>query len=230
MAIQHEVRPMTVRPARGEVSDARLAWSRALRIISATLLGVAVLIGVISYLQLVVYFRPSAELEQFTLIVGDWFPSLWDLEIAAIAAGIAAMVVASGLAPPSANRRWRVARIISISALTILVVLSVPVTAIAAGLLHSKPSVLPEQSVAGCRILVIERSFLLAGGGSVGIVQPGSVVVDWVRGYTADDGFMPFSAGAYDLRWDGRTADLDIEGSSATPVWWTTDGPLICDR
>lgn len=221
---------MTVRPTHGEVSDTRLMWSRALRIISATLLGVAVLIGVISYLQLVIYFRPPTELEQFTLIVGEWFPSLWDLEIAAIAAGIAAIVVASGLSPPSANRRWRVARIISISALTILVVLSVPVTAIAAGLLHSKPSVLPEPSDGGCRILVIERSFLLAGGGSVGIVQPGSVVVDWVRGYTADNGFMPFSAGAYDLRWNGRTADLDIEGSSATPVWWTTDGPLICDR
>lgn len=83
--------------------------------------------------------------------------------------------------------------------LTIFVVLSVLVTALAADVVASRHWVLPEQCERGCRIVVIETSFLLSGGGRVGIVQPGSVFVDWVRGYNADDGFTPFSAEAYDL-------------------------------
>lgn len=96
-------------PARGSADDRPAdAWrdlGRATRVVPRSSE-----IGVISY-QLVVFFRPGDELERVTLIVGEWFPSPWDLEVATIAAAFAAIVVAAGRAPPGGNRRWRVVRI-----------------------------------------------------------------------------------------------------------------------
>jgi hypothetical protein len=160
--------------------------------------------------------------QKVTLIVGDWFPTLWDVEVAAIALGISTLVVAGMISPPP--RRGRVIRIAMGSVLMVLVVLSVPLTAIV-GFGDGGYRVLPEQSEGGCRIVVREWSFGLAGSGSVGIVQPSALTVDWARAYRADDGLRPFSGGSYTLRWDGSVADLHLSGA-----WWTTDQPLTCDR
>jgi hypothetical protein len=216
-------------PSAGEVSAARRRWSLVLRTAGTVVLLTAVLVGFLAWWQLAAgQTEPGAAPTRVTLIIGDWFPTLWDVEIAAIALGISALVVAAMIAPP-VRRRGRMIRIVMGSVLTVLVVLSVPMTAIVS-FGSGGYRVLPEQSEGGCRIVVREWSFLLAGSGSVGIVQPSALTVDWTRAYRADDGLRPFSSGSYALQWAGPDAHFLLGGTGADPIWWTAEGPLVCDR
>jgi hypothetical protein len=213
----------------GAVSAARRWSSLVLRTAGAVALLTAVFIGFLAWWQLAA--AGQAELgaapKRVTLIIGDWFPTLWDFELAAMALGISALVVATMIAQPV--RRGRMIRIAMGSVLMVLVVLSVPLTALVS-FGSGGYRVLPERSEGGCRIVVRESSFLLAGSGSVGIAQPSALTVDWARAYRADDGLQPFSSGLYGLRWEGPVADLQLGGTGGDPIWWTSDRPLICDR
>ncbi|MFC6355639.1 hypothetical protein [Luethyella okanaganae] len=219
------------RLASGTVSAVRARWSGMIRLVGVGSLLVAVLIGAIAYGHLLRSGREDEHL--LTLIVGEWFPTLFEIAITAIAIGITAIICGAIVSPPNPTRRGRRSRIAFASVLVALVAISLPATAIVSGfqlLNRASYTVLPGQSDGGCRIVVSEWSFLLAGGGSAGIVQPGSVMVQWTRDYTADDGQTPFSRGRYTLEWHDRTADLVLHGDGTDPVWWTTDGPLVCEQ
>lgn len=191
-------------------------------------------IGAVSYTNLLA--ANAGDAHRITLIIGDWFPTMLDLAITTTAVGVGALVTAAMLAPPDParpGRPGRATRIGAVVALAALVFVSLAPTAIVSGgqLLNQQDfSVLPGTSAGGCRIIVREWSFLLAGAGSAGIIQPGSMVVEWVRDYRADDGIRPFSSGGYFLEWDDRTADLDLHSISGNPVWWTRNGPLVCNH
>lgn len=222
-------RPEVSESSAGEVSTARYWWSLGVRTAGEVLLLAAVLVGFLAWWQVVATRQAEfgAGPQAVTLIIADWFPTLWDVELAAIALGVSALVAAAMIAPPV--HRGRMTRIAMGSVLMVLVVLSVPLTALVS-FGSGGYRVLPEQSEGGCRIVVLESSFLLAGSGSVGIVQPSALTVDWARAYTADDGLRPFSGGFYTLRWEGQVADLQLGGTGGDPIWWTTDRPLICER
>ncbi|KRE62088.1 hypothetical protein [Nostocoides sp. Soil756] len=71
----------------------------------------------------------------------------------------------------------------------------------------------------GCRVVVEERSFLLAGGGTVHVLPPYAVLTRPVGRYDADDGYRPFAAGSWSLTWRDETATLHLSGGGADPVW-----------
>lgn len=207
---------------------ARRRWAIALRSGGTLMLALAVAGGVLAWSQLAArYGEPGASPMGVTLVIGDWFPNLWELEVVAIAVGISAIVVAAMIAP--LPRRGRAVRIALGSVLAMLVVLSAPTTAIAS-FGGGGYQVLPERSEQGCRIVAREWSFLLSGRGAVGIVQPDGFTVDWVRTYWADDGVQPFSSGRYALRWEGTIAHLALRSDATDPIGWRTEEPLVCDH
>lgn len=70
----------------------------------------------------------------------------------------------------------------------------------------------------GCRVLVQETSFLVAGAGEVYVLQGASGLARHVGSYTADDGGRPVSEGSYTLTWDGDHATLELlAGDPVTP-------------
>ncbi|WP_308799298.1 hypothetical protein [Agromyces silvae] len=84
--------------------------------------------------------------------------------------------------------------------------------------------VLPETSPGGCRIVVDERAVLKTSGGAVGIVQSGSIIVDWKRSYAADEMHRPFTGRGYTLTWNGSVAELNIPNT-----YRYTNDPIRCD-
>ncbi|MRG60683.1 hypothetical protein GE115_12505 [Agromyces sp. CFH 90414] len=212
------------------LAGARRRWARALRVAGVASLFGAVLLGTINLWSLVGPGRPRPAIEDFTLILGNWIPTTWEAEFALVLTSVMALMVASSLAPPTGSPPQRRVWATSMWALSILAIPSLGATLLTSGVLISTYSVLPNPSDGGCRIVVRETSVLLVGGGTVGVVQPGSVVVDWVRTYSADDGYTPFSAGTYRLEWSARVAGIDLWGPAQDPTNWTSDAPILCDR
>jgi hypothetical protein len=168
-----------------------------------------------------------------TPVVGSWVPATGAVFLIALALAIGLLVAARVLAP--APQRPLARTVIRTTVLTVLFLAAAPAGAIVA-LTGSDYRMLPGVSEGGCRIVVQEYTFLFAAWGHAGIVQPGATTVDWahgvVDGYTADDGYKPFTAGTYRLEWDGRSARLAGWGSSEGPARWSSgeQPDLVCDR
>lgn len=169
--------------------------------------------------------RPRSEsLGVITLVIGDWIPTAGTIMLAASALGIAAVFAASLIAPAPPGKLRAALRITVVSSLAVLLW---PTLALG-GFLSSVVSyrVLPEQSTAGCRILVTETY----SGGQVGVIEPGAITVDWATrpdgsgGYSADDGYSPFTRGTYSLTWDHQTATILIRGDESNPANWYPGG------
>lgn len=203
------------------VSGERLRWRGVVRVVATLSLVGAVLTAVA---VVIVPMDRDEALGWVTVVIGDWIPTWWTAELALVVAGIAGLLAARIIAPPSPERRARVLRIV----LTVVLVITVPVSMLAVvWLSSSRYSVLAERSAGGCRVAVQEFSFLFAGRGSAGVVQPGSWTVDWLADYSADDGYMPFSAGTYSLDWEGKTAVLEVRGTIGNPTGWHGEAPTI---
>ncbi|MEU9984867.1 hypothetical protein [Streptomyces sp. NPDC050856] len=88
----------------------------------------------------------------------------------------------------------------------------------AVGDLGADYRVLEPRGPGGCRAVVREASFLLAGSGEVyvaGTTGVGRQVGSW----TADDGYRPVASGTYELRWGATDGVLTVNGSKGDPVW-----------
>lgn len=199
------------------VSETRMRWRSALRDVGTLSLLAAVLMGVGFVLS------ANEALGWVTIIVGDWIPTWHAVEFALVGTGAAALLIAACVAPSPPPELGLVYRLSFAAVLTV----SVLVSMIVVDLGSSRYSILPEQSDGGCRVVVREYSFLLAGSGHVGIVQPGSITTQWLGKYGADNGLMPFSRGAYALKWNGKTADLDFSGGGPSWATWSRDKPTI---
>lgn len=202
------------------VSHTRVRWRSILWDVGTLSFVAAFLVGVI------VGFVPmdaDEALGWVTLVIGDWIPTWSTVQISLAGIGAASLIGAVFVAPSSPPQHGFVHRLTFTAVLTVAVLVSM----LAVELGSSRYSVLSEQSDGGCRVVVREYSFLLAGRGTVGIVQPGSVTAQWLGRYGSDDGFMPFSAGSYKLEWSGKTADLKISGEASNWAAWSGDKPTI---
>ncbi|MEU9172192.1 hypothetical protein AB0D34_31125 [Streptomyces sp. NPDC048420] len=72
----------------------------------------------------------------------------------------------------------------------------------------------------GCRAVVRETAFLMAGSGEVYAVG-GSTGVAWgpSGSWFADDGYRPVAEGSYELRWGRSDGSLLVGGTSGNPVY-----------
>lgn len=189
-------------------------------VVAASFFTAAVMLG--AMVVLVPMGRDEA-LGWITLVIGEWIPTWWTVEVVLVALGLGSLLTARILAPPLRARGSRASRAVLVTAAVVAV--SGSMLAVGASNI-SQYSLLPERSEGGCRIAVQEHSFLYAGWGSVGIVQPGSVNVDWLGRYGADDGYMPFSRGTYAVDWQGREAGIEVWGDASNPTWWLGDDPV----
>lgn len=198
-------------------------------------LGVVFLLASLGSSIVVVAPHPGSDesLGFTTIVVGSWVPTTGSVFLITLALAIALFLVARALS--RAPRRPPAVRAVRTALLVILLATAVPAGALVA-LAGSSFQMLPGSSAGGCRIVVQEYTFLYAASGNAGIVQPGSATVEWahgaVEGYTADDGYMPFTAGTYRLTWEGPEAGLNIWGSGSSPVHWASgsDPGLLCNR
>lgn len=202
------------------VSDARTRWRSALRDVGTLSLVAAVLVGIGFVLS------GNEALGWVTIAVGDWIPTWHTVQIALVGTGTAALLIAAVVAPSPPPELGLVFRLTFVAVLTVSVLASMLVVELGA----SRYSVLPAQSDGGCRVIVREYSFLLAGSGHVGIVQTGSITAQWLGDYGADDGLMPFSRGAYALEWNGKTADLEFSGAGPDWATWRDKPTITCLR
>ena len=72
----------------------------------------------------------------------------------------------------------------------------------------------------GCRAVVEESSFLMAGSGRVGTVGRLGLL-DLQSDVTTDDGGTPASDGGYRVGWQESEAVVELTGSSGQLVWPT---------
>lgn len=79
-------------------------------------------------------------------------------------------------------------------------------------------TLLAPASPGGCRVVVGETSFLMAGSGTVHVLPPWSVVASQVSRFMADDGIEPVAQGNVELTWDGDDGLLRLWGRPGDPV------------
>jgi|GEM_PF-3103186 len=85
-------------------------------------------------------------------------------------------------------------------------------------------TLLDPPSDGGCRVIVLERFGLHDGFGALGVVQPGSMHVDWKRSYSSEDGH-PYTSSNASPAWTGGTAVVPDPASVRT----STGAPLACE-
>lgn len=233
---EHLTRRSTEDDASASSASAPLWTARVLRVLGLLLLAFVIAMGVIAYGQVErVAGRDATAPDRFTLVLGTWFPTLWDVMIWPAVLGAVALLASAVIRPTQGTVRRRVARSVATAIASVATALSLLLAGIVTGadaIGSSGPglSVLHEESAGGCRIVVNQHSFLFAGGGRVGILQPGSIVVEWVRSYRSDDGLTPFGhGGAGHVRWEGRVAEIEA-GTRGEPVWWYGDEALVCNE
>ena len=184
-------------------------------------------VGAAAYLFLL---RPTPS-GRLTFVVGDWYPTVLDLAIISTGLGVIALVTAAMLSPARSTDPHRRASVtIATVSITLVAVSLVPTVILGGFQLLQRPSyvMLAGVSEGGCRIVVSERSTLLDGHGTAGIIQPGAVVVEWGREYRAISNPRPqFALGEYTLSWDGRTAELELDRANLS---WLHGTPLTCDQ
>ncbi|WP_377645355.1 hypothetical protein [Oryzobacter terrae] len=79
-------------------------------------------------------------------------------------------------------------------------------------------TVLAPASPGGCRVVVGQVSFLMAGSGTVHELPDGSVLAREVGGFMADDGIRPVDEGNVELTWSGEQGVLRLWGRPGDPV------------
>lgn len=89
----------------------------------------------------------------------------------------------------------------------------------AVGDLGAEYHVLQPTGPGGCRAVVRESSFLLAGSGEVYAVGPSGVGWRPAGSWRADDGIRPVADGSYELKWGLKEGTLLVHGSNTNPVW-----------
>jgi hypothetical protein len=82
--------------------------------------------------------------------------------------------------------------------------------------------VLDPPAANGCRAVVREFSFLMAGRGDVYAVRFGGIGLR-ASSWSTDDGCEPVARGSYTLDWDGNDGVLNLIGS-IDPVWPAVHG------
>ena len=164
-----------------------------------------------------------------TIVLGDVVPTVLGIELVLLASGCLTVLV--GVCLPWTQRTPSTTRSVVSGvaglALAICVVCSVFFSLVFA---FSAYQVLPGASDSGCRLVVRESAFLLLADGAIGVLRPGSAVVEWQEDYSADDGHAPFSADDYELHWRGEVAQLRLGTKRIQPVWLEGDGLLDCSR
>ncbi|NQX04814.1 hypothetical protein HQQ82_08365 [Rathayibacter sp. VKM Ac-2856] len=206
--------------------DRRVFAAGAWQLVAVVLLGV---LGPIAPLYRVAGTSSQEALGWGTIVVGDVVPTLLGIELVLLAGGPICLI--AGCILPGIPREPSRARTALGVLSALLLVVCVP-CAVFFSLLFSTStySVLPSASEKGCRVVVREFGFLRAAGGSLGLVRPGSVVAEWLEDYSATDGYQPFRAGSYELRWSGETARLRVGLTPVDPVSLQSDGLLDCSR
>ncbi|WP_143741363.1 hypothetical protein [Paramicrobacterium agarici] len=170
--------------------------------------------------------RPGSpdSLTSLTIAFGDWVPTWLLVDIVLAIVGYVALLAAILLAGPMSPRPWRASRVVLAAAL----ILAVPASLVCVALsTSSRYSVLPGESADGCRVVVRESTFVVTSWGDVGILEPGSMIVDWRGQYSAKDAYMPFSAGTYSLEWDGNRAEIDLWATESQPASWSEVEPKL---
>ncbi|QHC65730.1 hypothetical protein GSU68_03435 [Rathayibacter sp. VKM Ac-2759] len=215
---------MTEQPADAPRLGGRLLTAGVVQLVAVVALGV---LGPIAPLYRVADLSVQEALGWGTIVIGPVVPTFFGIELVLLAGGVVSVLV--GLVLPAAPRADSWVRTAIGVAGALLLIICVP-CAVFFSLLFTTSwySVLPSVSDGGCRIVVREFGFLRAGGGSVGVVRPGSAVAEWVEDYWADDGYAPFSAGDYDLRWTGEQARLRLGVKGTDGVSMADDGVIDC--
>ncbi len=142
-------------------------------------------------------------------VLRPWLPVLALL----VVAGVAALVARRAPGPHPRSRALRVA--------VAFVGLSVALFGLAACTLRDLGTsylVLSPTSESGCRVVVEETSFLMAGSGQIHLLPKRSLITRPAERYVADDGGTPFTNGSFELTWDGPTAVVQVWGRPGDPV------------
>lgn len=171
--------------------------------------GCAVLVGAVGWTEALV-------------VVGGQVIAAWMAGGALLLACLALVMVASALSSrpsvadgkaggPSGPRPW----MLLAPALTAVLGVAWGVV----GDLGVEYHVLEPTGPGGCRAVVREASFLLAGRGEVYAVGPSGVGWKPTGSWTADDGIRPVADGSYELNWGLKEGVLLVHGSNGDPVW-----------
>ncbi|WP_330475514.1 hypothetical protein [Terrabacter sp. C0L_2] len=160
------------------------------------------------------------------LVLGDDVTSVGDAAIGLAGCGLALLVVARVL-DRVGRRRGTVARDDVLRprpfrrlGVGLLVMGAGGVAAFAWALDSTSVAfVIGPPSAAGCRVVVQEHSFLMAGRGTVYAVPGHGLVAGQVSRYSMDDGYRPVDAGTFSLAWTGERGHLEVFGSGVDPVW-----------
>lgn len=212
--------PTATTPDQRARSADRLFWVGA----AALVLGLVVV--------LVAVLTPS----DLFVVVGGMVPRWWPVELVLVVGGLGLLLASvcrrspnpTDTVGPRPLMPTRVLRWVTGLLVTALVGLSVVGLGVV-GLVRSGTAyhVLAPQSVAGCRVVVAERSFLLAGSGTVYVLPAGRLVPAAVGSYVADDGYRPISGGTFRVEWAGETARLTLWGEPGRNVGY--DESSLCE-
>lgn len=202
----------------------RVVVRRVLRIVALVLLVFVVLVG------LALAFVPNAAREALgfgTVALGPWVPRAGELAVGGALLAILALVVAHRLGEDP-DQRYRPSRTWTTWALAI----AVPLSLCGIWLTDNATSatVLTPASDAGCQVVVLEVAGTEDAPHRIGIVQPGSIAVEWVGTVRSTEFFRPFQTGSYTLTWDGQQASIEIDDDLPTGVVANVSAdPILCD-
>lgn len=215
---------MTAQPADAPRLGGRLLAAGAAQLVAVVAVGV---VGPIAPAYRLAGLSTQEALGWGTIVIGPVVPTLFGVELALLVGGVASMLV--GIVLPAAPRAdSRVRTFLGVVGALLLIV-CVPCAVFFSILFTTSTySVLPSASEGGCRLVVREFGFLRAAGGTVGVVRPGSATVTWAEDYWANEGYQPFSAGDYDLRWAGEQAHLRLGVDGIDEVRMADDGVIDC--
>jgi hypothetical protein len=129
----------------------------------------------------------------------------------------------------TADRRPTIVRVGAIAVTVLAVLVMLPTTAFAL-LIQSldTPALVGGAGPSGCRVLVVDHTFLLLSSGDVYVVPPGPVAVARpAGGYGADDGYSPVAMGTVSVTWEGDDASVNVWSDDGNrPAAWS--GTVSC--
>jgi hypothetical protein len=116
---------------------------------------------------------------------------------------------------------------IAVTVLAVLVMLPTTALVLFAQALDT-PALVGGASPSGCRVLVVDHTFLLLGSGDVYAVPPGPVAVARpAGGYVTDDGYSPVAMGTVSVTWEGDDASVNVWSNDGNrPAAWS--GTVSC--
>ena len=150
--------------------------------------------------------------------VGGVWVAWWHLGVVLGLVGVACLSVAFAVTLRTAAlrraelrilpRRRRTAR--RVGTLVAAVVLATTLGMVWLLVGDARVTALEPASPSGCVLVVEESSGLKSGWGRVGTLSPGGVLPRWQGTYSSDDGYRPFTLGAWDLRWAEGVGTLTL--------------------